>query len=316
MEIAFASDDNYVNYMIVAIDSLFKENADSQVNVHVLSNGISTEGADKVKHLVKCLNHTITFYDISNLKSRLANLKVGAMSLSSYARLFVTELLPENISKLIYLDSDGLICGSLTELWETDMKDNLIAGVEDMVDDNYKTIIGVPVENPYVNAGMLMLNLSLLRQENWQEKIRDFISSKKVIPHHDQGVINSLFYRRALILHPKFNCLTPIFFLNNTQICNLYRLRKYYKDDLLNEAVKNPIFVHFTPFFVARPWTKNSKHPLARKYADSYKNVLNHALQNDSRSFKVKYLSKLFSALPLPLFMPLYRIAVFFAIKG
>ena len=42
-----------------------------------------------------------------------------------YYLLIVTDLLPNNLSKCIYLDLDICFCKDLTELFNIDIKDNL-----------------------------------------------------------------------------------------------------------------------------------------------------------------------------------------------
>ena len=42
-----------------------------------------------------------------------------------YYLLIVTDLLPNNLSKYIYLDLDICFCKDLTELFNIDIKDNL-----------------------------------------------------------------------------------------------------------------------------------------------------------------------------------------------
>ena len=62
-----------------------------------------------------------------------------------YYLLIVTDLLPNNLSKYIYLDLDICFCKDLTELFNIDIKHNYIAGVIDpeyyfSEEDNYKSI--------------------------------------------------------------------------------------------------------------------------------------------------------------------------------
>ena len=40
-------------------------------------------------------------------------------------------ILPESVDRVLCLDSDTLICGNLSELWNVDMKGNILAGVSD-----------------------------------------------------------------------------------------------------------------------------------------------------------------------------------------
>jgi UDP-glucose:(galactosyl)LPS alpha-1,2-glucosyltransferase len=55
----------------------------------------------------------------------------GHISVSTYFRLCLDKLMPTNVSRAIYLDSDILIRGSLRELWAVDLGENVLAAVSD-----------------------------------------------------------------------------------------------------------------------------------------------------------------------------------------
>ena len=81
----------------------------------------------KLNNIYKC--NIIFIYPEKYLKK----LKMNSSNLTSfsYYRLIVADLLPNNLSKCIYLDLDICVCKDLTELFNIDIKDNYIAGVVD-----------------------------------------------------------------------------------------------------------------------------------------------------------------------------------------
>lgn len=84
--------------------------------------------------------------------------------------------------KIIYFKYDSLkyrtyhifrlrydFCDSLKELWNFDLKGNVIGAVQDAVNDETKGAVGIPSEQPYFNAGMLLIDVKngvLLRLKN------------------------------------------------------------------------------------------------------------------------------------------------------
>jgi hypothetical protein len=66
-------------------------------------------------------------------------------------------------------------------------------------------------------------------------------------------------------LHPKYNAMTPFFLMKSEELIQMYKLKSYYNNKKFEEAINIPVFVHFTESFIAPPWVKNSKHPLAKK---------------------------------------------------
>lgn len=311
LHIALSSDENYLPFLGVTIVSILENNSEfKDITIHILSNGVESINQEKIINFVESYNRKCIIYDLSNIAERLDGLKVKTIALSSYSRLFLSEILPEEIDKVLYLDCDSLVLKSFKQLWDTDIKNYIVAGVEDMVDVQYKTTINLPESTRYINAGMMLLNLKRIRNENWMQKIREFISGfKDEIPHHDQGVINALFYNYTLILHPKYNCMTPFFLMNSNELQLLYKLDSYYTEKELSVAIEEPVFIHFTESFITRPWVKKSKHPLAKKYLQYLKKTPwgNFKLHTDNRILNVKLASFLFNAVSFTMFISILK---------
>ena len=310
MHLAFSSDNNYVPYLKTSILSAFLNNLESEVNIHILSNKIDDKNKLELESLIKSPHHHVFFYESSDIRQRLGNLEVRTIALSSYSRLFLAEILSTEIEKVIYMDCDALILSSLDELWNINIDDYDIAGVEDVVNVKFKTLLNIPINYAYVNAGMLVFNLKKIREENTLDKIKKFINNYEgEIPHHDQGIINYMFHKSCKVLHPKYNCMTPFFYLSSQQIVEFYHTTKYYDDESLKEAIENPVFVHFTPFFITRPWIKDCEHPLGKTYLDYYYKIEGNVLKEDKRSQKFKIISKMYKILPFPIFSFLMNVA-------
>ena len=60
--------------------------------------------------------------------------------------------------------------------------------------------------------------------------------------------------------------MTPFFTMSRDEIMQYYGLKEYYSEVELSEAINSPVFIHYTPAFVNRPWIKGSKHPLVSLY--------------------------------------------------
>jgi len=312
LHVALSSDENYVPFLGTTLVSLLENNTEfKKITIHLLSNGISTKNQNELKKLVNFYKRECVIYDMSNIKELLGDLKVETIALSAYSRLFLSEILPLDIHKILYLDSDSLVLDSYKELWNLSIDDFLVAGVEDMVAGHFKTSINIPIKTKYINSGMMLMNIKRIRDENWLQKIKEFISGfNDEIPHHDQGVINALFYKKTLILHPKYNCMTPFFLMKSEELIQIYKLESYYNNTELEEAIKSPVFVHFTESFITRPWVKKSKHPLSKKYLE-YLNKTpwkGFNLKEDNRILNVKIASFLFNAFPFKVFYSILKL--------
>ena len=300
LHIAFSSDNNYVAHLGVAIISLLENNRKLNIiNIHVLDNNISFENKERLKEIVSN-KASIYFYELSELLGKLDkqyNIP-KTISISAYARLFLSDILDENISKILYVDCDALFMDSLEKLWSIDISQNSVAGVLDHVGIQNKLKIGLKKDDYYINSGFLLINLEKWRKTNALKQMLYFIESKNGnVIHHDQGVINACFEDDILILPPHYNVMTSFFdFRDVESIKHYYGITNYYSQNDINEAKKNPVFVHFTPSFSKRPWVEGSKHPLKEKYVEylmktPFKTTI---LEKDNRPIKIKLLEKIF----------------------
>lgn len=82
----------------------------------------------------ECPKINVIFIDTREVHSKLLNLiNLDVRSMSTWYRIFLPLILPDDVEKVIYLDCDGLINSGLSELWFTDVSEYHIAGVMDTI---------------------------------------------------------------------------------------------------------------------------------------------------------------------------------------
>jgi len=295
LHIVISSDQNYIKHAGVLCNSILKHNKkDFQVHIHLLSNGVNNESLEKLKILLETNDSRLYVYDMSNIRCRIDVNIPTTISITSYLRLFIGSILSNDIDKVIYMDVDAIVNKSLIDLWNTHFKKELVAGVLDSVQINAKKMIGIAKNEPYINAGMLLINLKLWREENLQQRFLDFLYEKKGnVYHHDQGIINAICSNRKMVLHPKFNVMTSFFDFTVKQIQMINQISPYYIQSEINEAKKNPVYIHFTPSLSNRPWMTNCSHPLKKLYLNNLKETpwRNDQLDHDNRKLRIKFLN-------------------------
>lgn len=293
LHIAISSDANYAKLVSILLVSLFENNKWANcITVHLLSNNIDEESIKQIERHIPCGQGFLNVYDISDINSRLKVRVPPTISISSYSRLFLSSLLSSDIDKVIYMDVDAIVSGSLEKLWNTDMKDYQIAGVLDDVSLYAKKAIGLSFDTAYVNAGFLVLNIKQWREDDIEVKILDYlIAHNGNVFHHDQGLINAVCIRK-MILPVNYNMVTNFFVFPY----HSFKQQPFYSEEEMEEGKKHPIFIHFTAGVANRPWMENCKHPLKDiflkyKAKSLYKNV---PLEKDSRPMKLKLLASLY----------------------
>lgn len=268
MNIMYATDDNYVEIMAVSIQSLFDTNNPKDIHLFVVTDNISKSNEDKLLDMVETNGSTITLIEKPDIRKMLGvELKTLRWSDSAYSRLFLKLLYSEysEIEKILYIDCDTLIVGSLIELWETDISDYLGAACLECMSKWHKKIVGASAKDNYVNTGVLLLNVKRWQDEDIDSQMMEFIQRYKGKTEYvDQGVINGTISNRLLLVHPRYN-LTSLGYDFTYDEMQIYRKPDFgYSKEEWEEAVSNPAVVHFTTSFLSiRPWYEGSNHPYA-----------------------------------------------------
>ncbi len=302
LSVVYSSDDQYAQHVGVSMLSLFHNNQDfNHIDIYLMERNISTENKKRLKLIGAEYNRTIHLINFQEFTNKLKVNIGNSISLNAYARLFLPSAINETVDKIIYMDCDSVINESLKDLWEKELDDYYAAGVLDTVSDGTKEKVNMDVDLAYINSGMLLINLKKWREDDIEKRFLKFIERYNgEVFHHDQGTINGVLNEKFLILHPKYNAMTPYFTMKKEGIIQYYGLKDYYSETELKEAVNKPVFIHYTPAFVNRPWIKGCKHPLASLYHQYLEMTpwKGNALGKDNRRIIEKFVAFLYNHLP------------------
>lgn len=314
LDVIYATDENYAMYTGISICSLLENNKKiDELIIHILDNNLTNESKKKLVKLVESYGKKIIFHDAKVLFSELSQ-KItmkNTQTITAYACCFMSELLDENLDKLLYMDGDSIICGDLSDLCKIDMKNIYACGVLDIAAPIVREKIGFEQDEPYINSGFLYMSLDNIRKAQLKEKMIKFI--EEVIPtsmHNDQDVVNGVFKGHLKVLPLKYNVITPLYEKKYNDIKYFYNLQYYYNADEVNYVTNNPVFVHFTASFSKRPWIQGCKHPMKKEW-ERYKKMTEWADikdMEDVRSKKRKIIDILFRSLNVRVFMGLYKL--------
>lgn len=270
MNFLFSTNDNYSRHLGVALYSLLSNNSgDERIRCYVVDNNISSDNISKLQIIADNFsNAELSFFPFESWASKLHLDMPWPMSISCYARLFVGEILPTDIDKVIYLDCDMFINGNLSELWEMDLGTNVVGAVQDQVPPNVKKAVGLNILDRYFNSGMLMINLKRWREMDYGKKCLDFIDQHQgQVIHHDQGVLNGILYDKWLRLPLKYNVMTIHYIISQSGARKFFKdASTFYEEEEISEAKNRPVILHYTPSFTTHPWEQNCKHPLSNLY--------------------------------------------------
>lgn len=273
MNVVLASDDNYVPLLTIAAVSFLVNNQKdfNEFNIFILDDGITENNKNKIEAVLKEYNCNISFIKtkkIEDLDFKVLSLERGELpSLTTYARLFIPSLLPEDVDKVLYLDCDSIIVDSFKQLWQEDISNYYCAAVRDCSNTSFMEALGVSRDEEYFNAGVLFINLKKWRDDDVEEKFIEFLTNNQQRYYqHDQGVLNNVFKNKIKAVHPKYN-LQGYFQFLNYNLSRKYSCieTEYYSKEIMDDARENPVFLHFCAADYFRPW-KNPNHPYFKQF--------------------------------------------------
>ena len=134
---------------------------------------------------------------------------------TGFYRLYMADLLPETVQRVISIGSDIIVHTDLANLYKLDLENNSIAGVHDQAiemiaktDTNYSAYcdsVQMPL-NTYVNADMLIFNLDKIRSEkSLPNKGIEYLKKHPNTPFLEQDIFNQIFKSDILQLDPQYN---------------------------------------------------------------------------------------------------------------
>ena len=206
MHVAFCTNTSYLQHVAVALVSLLEHNAVIMVKAHVILCDVDDQGRMRLrKSLEQYSNVTLIFYSFDG--ARLMELYTSwHITKEAYIRFFLCELVGHETEKILYLDADVVVMGSLQPLWQMSLGDYAIACVSDVMGDNRKVALGIPDMYTYVNSGVMLMNLRYWRDHRLTAKLMHYVQGMgQRLLWHDQDAINAVLHDRILVLPLRWN---------------------------------------------------------------------------------------------------------------
>lgn len=168
-----------------------------------------------------------------------------------YYRLLAGQMLPESLSRVLYLDPDILVINPLRELWETDMQGNMFAaaahtGKTELANNVNRIRLGT--DHDYYNSGVLLIDLERCRSEVSPDELFAFVREHRrelVMP--DQDLLNAVYGDSILPLDDAL-------WNYDARNFNNYVLRSTGGQDM-SWVMENTAILHFCG--KAKPWKPN-----------------------------------------------------------
>lgn len=294
MNILYAADDKFSRMLGVSIYSLLKQHQGKEVNVFVLDSDVTENNKKIINQLFNNKKHQIFWltakFDLSS------DVSADRGSIAQFTRLFFDQILPEKVSRVLYLDCDTFIVNDLSSLYGTELNGKVGMLAEDPFSAPYRNLLHLPREAKMYNSGVMLLDRYKYEQDNYDQKIRSVINAygRKII-QGDQGILDIVFQDNVKVMGPRYNLISSYYEFSYSELKKYRHMINFYSKDEIQASKKAPAVIHFTSDFLnTRPWLAGSQHPYVEQWRTVEKKVWgnNVFLSANSR------LGKVFKALP------------------
>lgn len=210
-------DANYIPYLNVMLTSMLYSNPDTAFTVYFLHTSVKEEELASTRAILHSPNRLIPVH-AKNLELEDAP-TTARYPQEIYYRIFAARYLPEDVDRILYLDPDIIVNGSLKELYEMPMQDSFFAAashIKKLMHKVNELRLDMDEDRPYINSGVMLMNLRRLRLEQNIQEVFLYIEkykNKLILP--DQDIISALYGSKIISLDPyRYNMTERLFALN------------------------------------------------------------------------------------------------------
>ena len=248
LEVACAVEGGYVPHSAAMLDSVLAHSGGLPVRVHSLHGpDFSARDARAIEAMVATAGGSSSFVAVDDARCNGLPTK-GFTGKATWYRVMLPDLLPQ-LDRVLCLDADLIVTDSLAPLWDTDIEDFFLAAVTNVLAPQYMSrpaALGVS-PNGYFNAGVMLLNLGLMREHGCSERIvRYGIDHAPELALRDQDALNFALADRRRPLDPRWNSMNAL---------RAYPWSSYvFTPEEIAAAIERPAIRHFEGPGSNKPW--------------------------------------------------------------
>lgn len=257
IKVVFCFDENLISQIQATIASLLDAAKGGQIHYDIYCVCTQEAGGvkERLEHIigVRDRESVLHLYEVENPYGN--SYQVRGISAGTYLRLMLHRLLPE-VDRILYMDVDVLICGSLLPVWQTDITSQALAAVKGAVNfsDKWEWNSDRPYwkllegqKGKYINAGVTLLNLEEIRKQRLEVQWNEL--AKEKLYYQDQDILNITCRDKIIYLPPKYNRLAYM----DKEDYNRFVEEKIFLPAECEEALKSPVIIHYAG---DKPWKR------------------------------------------------------------
>lgn len=203
MNILFTIDRNYIAQMLICVDSIARFPTQGGYDFYILHSSLTKGDVETIRaHAPECVcRFHFAAVDVAAFEGFPETERYPK---EMYYRILAADYLPRQLGRALYLDPDIIVIKPLETLYQSELADNLFLATTHV--NTFLTHVNarrLKLEEtvPYVNTGVMLLNLPEMRQTVRLEDIRTFVAAHgNAMTLPDQDVVTALYGKRVRLV--------------------------------------------------------------------------------------------------------------------
>ena len=315
LNVLYQFNEKYAPYAGISIFSILCNNKGiEKLCFYILGEELSDASQIKIKQMIEDAGRGVVFIDTERLIHKMKELNMPAYR-GSYAanmRLFLDEVLAEDVERVLYLDADTIVNSALGELNNVDLQGKAIGMVLDSLGESHKKQIGLMDGDDYYNSGVILFDMKRWKEKEYSKRIAEHVAKRRShYPAPDQDLLNVVCKGDILRLGAEYNFQPAHAAFSDKQYYSIMRPRKYYSRNELEKARKRIIIYHCFRFLGEFPWNQGNLHPYNEIFDEYLRRSpwADYEKKTAENSIIIKTEKVLYKILPRILFLPIFRVA-------
>ncbi len=195
MNLLFCIDKGYLSLLLCCIFSIARSGGADKYDAYILHSDLEQKDIADIRAGIP---NTVTPHFLEVNPDKFSGFpESDRYPKQIYYRLIAPLILPKTLDRILYLDADTVTINPLVKLYEMDFESNYYVACTHtgkILTKFNQVRLGNSEERPYINTGVLLINLPAIRERINLADIQEFVSTKGptlVLP--DQDILTALY---------------------------------------------------------------------------------------------------------------------------
>lgn len=240
MNLLFCVNQKALGQLSTCLKSILRSGGYAHYDAYILHSDLKQSICDAME---RDFQEGITFHFLSVPQTLFADFpETGRYPKQIYYRLAAPLLLPGTLERILYLDVDMVVINPLKELYETAFGGSFFAGcthTREFLTRLNQARLQSEKAVAYINTGVLLMNLSALREHVSLAEINDYVSShQKALILPDQDILTALY-------GDKIKLLDTMLYNLSDRVLGFYNAAHPHEKRDVDWVRKNTVIVHY-----------------------------------------------------------------------